>query len=64
MQLSIESVNESHVGAFGERDPFGAQKWNIPESPADDAVRAGLDSFDIVGCTIGDGILYKCQGFC
>ena len=52
------------MGAFGERDPFGAQKWNIPESPADDAVRAGLDSFDVVGCTIGDGILYKCQGFC
>ena len=51
MQLPIESVSESFVGAFGGRDPFGAERWSgadIPECPAEDSVGAGLDGFDVV----------------
>ena len=67
MQLSIESVNKSLIGTFGGRNPLGAERWSgadIPERPADDGVGAGLDGFDIVGCRIGNGVLYKCQGCC
>lgn len=51
MQLSIESVNESLVGAFGEGDPLGAESGSgadIPDRPADNSVGTGLDGFDIV----------------
>ncbi len=51
MQLSIESVNESLIGSFRERDPLGAERWSgadIPDRPADSSVCARLDSFDVV----------------
>ena len=51
MQLSIESVNESLVGAFREGHPLGAERWSgadIPDRPADNGVGAGLDGFDVV----------------
>ena len=66
MQFSVGSVDEFFVGACGEGDPLGAERGigaDVPDRKADDGVGAGLEGFDVVGCMIGDEVLYNCQRF-
>ena len=55
-----KGVDEARVGARGPEHIDGADgrgETEIPFCPADDGVGARDESFDVVGCAVGDGVM-------